>query len=131
MNTETEEFDWFGPEAATFGDRLAGAREVAGMTQAQLAKRLGVRLTTLQSWEEDQSDPRANRLQMLTGLLNVSLTWLLSGTGEGPEEPATDLEIDADIDALLFEMRSVKTDLARAGDRLAKLEKRLRQRLKA
>ena len=131
MNTETEEFDWFGPEAATFGDRLAGAREVAGMTQAQLAKRLGVRLTTLQSWEEDQSDPRANRLQMLTGLLNVSLTWMLSGTGEGPEEPATDLEIDADVDALLFEMRSVKTDLARAGDRLAKLEKRLRQRLKA
>ena len=131
MNSETEEYDWFGPEAATFGDRLAGAREVAGMTQAQLAKRLGVRLTTLQSWEEDQSDPRANRLQMLTGLLNVSLTWLLSGTGEGPEEPATDLEIDADIDALLFEMRSVKTDLARAGDRLAKLEKRLRQRLKA
>jgi len=131
MNNPSEEFDWFGPDAATFGDRLAGAREVAGMTQAELAKRLGVRLTTLQAWEDDQSDPRANRLQMLTGLLNVSLTWLLAGTGEGPDEPATEVEVDADIDALLFEMRSIKTDLAKAGDRLARLEKRLRQRLKA
>ena len=36
--------DWFGPDAATFGDRVAGAREAAGMTQAQLARRLGVPL---------------------------------------------------------------------------------------
>jgi DNA-binding XRE family transcriptional regulator len=47
--------DWFSEDTSTFGDRLAGAREAAGMTQAQLAKRLGVKLTTMQSWEEDLS----------------------------------------------------------------------------
>ena len=40
----TDEIDWYGPEAATFGDRVAAAREQTGMTQAMLAKRLGVRL---------------------------------------------------------------------------------------
>ena len=55
------DIDWYGPEAATFGDRVAAAREQAGMTQAALAKRLGVRLPTLRAWEDDRSEPRANR----------------------------------------------------------------------
>ena len=40
-----EEMDegWFDADAATFGDRVTGAREAAGMTQKQLAKRLGAR----------------------------------------------------------------------------------------
>ena len=78
-----DDMDWYGPEAATFGDRVAAAREQAGMTQAALAKRLGVRLATLKSWEDDHSEPRANRLSMLAGLLNVSMRWLISGEGEG------------------------------------------------
>ena len=60
--------DWFGPETATFGDRLAGARDAAGMTQAQLARRIGVKKATLVGWEEDLSEPRANRLSMLAGV---------------------------------------------------------------
>ncbi|MDZ4093742.1 MAG: helix-turn-helix transcriptional regulator [Paracoccaceae bacterium] len=79
--------DWFSEAAATFGDRVAGAREAAAMTQEQLAKRLGVRLKTLQSWEDDLADPRANRLQMMAGMLNVSLKWLLTGAGDGLEAP--------------------------------------------
>ena len=35
---EKQEINWYAEEAATFGDRLAGAREASGMTQAQLAK---------------------------------------------------------------------------------------------
>ena len=53
--------DWYGPDAATFGDRMAGAREQAGMSQAQLARRLGVKKGTIVAWEEDRSDPRAMR----------------------------------------------------------------------
>ena len=37
-----DDYDW-GDEAATFGDRLALAREHAGMDQVQLARRLGVK----------------------------------------------------------------------------------------
>ncbi|MFZ1338625.1 MAG: helix-turn-helix domain-containing protein, partial [Paracoccaceae bacterium] len=45
--------NWYAADVATFGDRLAGAREAAGLAQEDLAQRLGVRLTTVQAWEED------------------------------------------------------------------------------
>jgi DNA-binding XRE family transcriptional regulator len=64
---ETLQENWYGADVATFGDRLAGAREAAGLSQEDLAQRLGVRLTTLQNWEEDLAEPRGNRLQA-TGL---------------------------------------------------------------
>ena len=128
-NSLEEPFDWYGPDAATFGDRVVGAREKSGMTQAELSRRLGIKLTTLQGWEEDRSEPRANKLQMLTGMLNVSLSWLLSGEGIGPEEPST-VPLSDDIQAILIEMRAIKTDMTRTADRLSRLEKRLRLNLK-
>ena len=128
-NSLEEPFDWYGPDAATFGDRVVGAREKSGMTQAELSRRLGIKLTTLQSWEEDRSEPRANKLQMLTGMLNVSLSWLLSGEGIGPEEPST-VPLSDDTQAILIEMRAIKTDMTRTADRLSRLEKRLRLNLK-
>ena len=128
-NSLEEPFDWYGPDAATFGDRVVGAREKSGMTQAELSRRLGIKLTTLQGWEEDRSEPRANKLQMLTGMLNVSLSWLLSGEGIGPDEPST-VPLSDDTQAILIEMRAIKTDMTRTADRLSRLEKRLRLSLK-
>ena len=122
-------FDWVGPNAATFGDRVLGAREKAGMTQAQLSRRLGIKLATLQAWEEDRSESRANKLQMLTGMLNVSLPWLLSGEGIGPEEPNT-APLSDDVQTILMEMRAIKMDMNRTADRLSKLEKQLRLAMK-
>ena len=127
-NDETA-YDWYGPDAATFGDRIAGARDVAGMSQSDLARRLGVRLSTLHAWEEDRSEPRANRLQMLSGLLNVSLPWLLNGTGDGLGEPDPD-PMPKDINEILLEMRALKTTMAATADKLAHLEKRLRRTIR-
>lgn len=120
-----EDFDWFGPDAATFGDRVVGARENSNMTQGQLSRRLGIKLATLQAWEEDRSEPRANKLQMLSGMLNVSLPWLLSGQGIGPDEPIQD-PVQNDISIILLEMRSIKTQMNQTADRLSRLEKQLR-----
>ena len=120
-----EDFDWFGPDAATFGDRVVGARENSNMTQGQLSRRLGIKLATLQAWEEDRSEPRANKLQMLSGMLNVSLPWLLSGQGIGPEEPIQE-PVQNDISIILLEMRSIKTQMNQTADRLSRLEKQLR-----
>ena len=128
-NSLEEPFDWYGPDAATFGDRVVGAREKSGMTQVELSRRLGIKLTTLRGWEEDRSEPRANKLQMLTGMLNVSLSWLLSGEGIGPDEPST-VPLSDDTQAILIEMRAIKTDMTRTADRLSRLEKRLRLNLK-
>lgn len=122
--------DWFGPETATFGDRLAAAREQAGMTQKQLAKRLGVKTGSLKDWEQDLSEPRANRMSMLAGLLNVSVMWLLNGEGDGVNAPLDDTPLSADINDLLTEIRELKGQITDAADRLGRLETQLRMKLK-
>jgi transcriptional regulator with XRE-family HTH domain len=124
MNETTN--DWFGPDSAPFGDRLAGAREHAGMTQAEMAERLGVEKATLQVWENDMAEPRANRLSMMAGLLNVSMTWLMNGTGDGLDGPL-DLagQADGTMDMLL-EIRAIRSEMLRGAERLARLEKGLR-----
>ena len=123
-------FDWYGPDTATFGDRLAAARDATNMTQQQLAKRLGIKLVTLKAWEGDLSEPRANRLSMLAGLLNVSITWLINGEGEGVDSPEETPEISQEMSDLLIEMRTLKSTLKESSDRLGRLEKQLRQKLK-
>ena len=122
--------DWYSEDHATFGDRLAGAREAQGLTQKELAKRLGVKLATLRNWEEDLAEPRANKLQMLSGLLSVSLSWLLTGEGDGVDPPGEAGDIPEDVTAMLAEMRSLKTACARTADRLGVLEKRLRSAMR-
>ena len=115
--------DWYSAEAATFGDRVAAAREQAGLTQKSLAKRLGIRVGTLRAWEEDRNEPRANRLSMLAGVLNVSMMWLIKGEGDGLSEPEL---ADASIADVLAELRSLKSDLSQKAEQVARLEKRLR-----
>ncbi len=121
--------NWYSPESATFGDRLAAARDKTGMSQAELAKRLGVKKSTMSAWEQDLSEPRANRLSMMAGLLNVSITWLLMGEGEGIDAPNEDVSISHDMKGLLTDIRDVRTQISQASDRLGRLEKRLRSML--
>lgn len=118
--------DWYGPDTATFGDRLAAAREVADMTQAELARRLGVRVATLRAWEDDLSEPRANRLSMMAGLLNVSMMWLINGQGEGLEAPLEETTLPPTAHQLLNELRELRTDLAARVEKMGRLEKKLR-----
>ena len=119
--------DWYGPESSTFGDRVAGARESLNMTQTDLARRLGVKLKTVQGWEEDASEPRANKLQLLAGVLNVSITWLLTAEGDGIEGPVETAPLPEDLSDLLVELRTIRGEMTRNADRLGRVEKRLRQ----
>lgn len=121
---------WYSDKTATFGDRMAGAREALGMTQAELAKRLGVKIKTVHAWEDDLSEPRANKLQMLAGVLNVSIMWLLNGEGDGLAAPDDAVVLPEDVTEMLTELRQVKTELGKMADRLGQLEKRLRRSLK-
>ena len=125
-----DDLDWYGPETATFGDRLSAAIEKSGMTQKLVAKRLGIKLVTLKSWEQDISEPRANRLSMLAGLLGVSVMWLLHGEGDGVKHSDKETLVPQEINDILFEIRAVQTGLLSSADKLAKLEKQLRSRLK-
>ncbi|TLP57545.1 helix-turn-helix transcriptional regulator [Parasedimentitalea maritima] len=120
------DYDWYGPDAATFGDRVAGAREVAGMSQAQLARRLGIKKSTLLGWEQDLSEPRANKLSMMAGVLNVSIKWLITGEGEGMSQPIDEMVVVGDFSEILNELREIRTEMRNGADRTARLEKKIR-----
>ena len=122
--------DWYSADTATFGDRLAGAREAAGLDQKGLADKLGVKQTVIQAWEDDLKEPRANRLQMVSGIVGVSMSWLLTGEGDGPDAPDDQNQLDSDIVDLLAEMRGLRAQIALSGEKLGRLEKRLRVALK-
>lgn len=122
---DAETVNWYSEETATFGDRLAVAREAQGMSQKEFAKRMGIALKTVEAWENDMSEPRANKLQMVAGLLNVSMKWLLTGEGDGPE--LADGEDDgSDLHDLMAEMRVLRTQMNQAAEQIGRLEKRLR-----
>ena len=126
MSSFSEQTDWYSEDAATFGDRVAAAREVTGLSQHALAERLGIKDKTIKSWENDTAEPRANKLQMLAGVLNVSMRWLLTGEGEGVSAPEDRTELSADISALLAEMRELRGQAVTLAERIGRLEKRLR-----
>ena len=111
--------DWYHEDKATLGDRLTWAREAAGLSQQALAKRLGVKLSTLKRWEDDLAEPRANRLTLLSGLLNVSLKWLLTGQG------ADHMEGGAGAEVSRAEVAALRGKLAEAMEMLARMEARL------
>ncbi|MEM8836873.1 MAG: helix-turn-helix domain-containing protein [Pseudomonadota bacterium] len=77
-----------GPDSYdTVGGRICRAREACALSPAQLARRLGIKTATLHSWENDKSEPRSNKLVMLSGVLNVSPSWLIMGEGQAPITP--------------------------------------------
>lgn len=118
--------NWYDPEVATFGDRLAAARDQAKLTQAALAKRLGVKASTVRKWEDDLSEPRANRLSMLAGVLGVSMGWLINGSGDGVEAP-DGASLDTDMAAMLSELRDIRVSFAQKSEQVGRIEKRLRR----
>ena len=122
---EDNDTNWYGPDVATLGDRLAAAREAQNMSQEVLARRLGVEVRTLQNWEDDQAEPRANKLSTLAGLLNVSMIWLITGEGEGLADPE-DEPISPDVNAILQEIRGLRAQFRSRAEKLGQLEKRLR-----
>lgn len=67
------------------GTRIQSSRQALGLSEAQLARRIGVKRVTLVNWENGKTAPRANRLAEIAGILKVPLMWLLAG-GESPAE---------------------------------------------
>jgi len=124
---EIADQNWYTNDASTFGDRLVAARTAHNLTAKALARRLGVATKTVDKWENDISEPRANKLQMLSGVLNVSIPWLLTGeNGEFQDIPADVTEVDS----LLTELRGLRAEMLAAAERMGVLEKQLKQALR-
>lgn len=121
----------FTDDVATFGDRLTHAREAAGLSAAGLARRLGVRRPVVEGWEADQGEPRANQMQMMAGILGVSLRWLMTGEG-GPEEaPPKGGPLPEETRALLDDLARMRVEVLALAGRMGEVEGRLRARIGA
>ena len=70
-------------------------RQLAGFEPNRFPDRHSRRRSavTLLLRENDLTEPRANKLQMLAGVLNVSIMWLLTGEGQGLDDPAEGEEL--------------------------------------
>ena len=95
------------------------------MSQESFAKRLGVKTSTIRKWEDDVAEPRANRLSMMSGILGVSMSWLITGVGDGVDNPDIDSQ-DQDLQSLLAELRVLRVDLKAQAEHVGRIEKRLR-----
>ena len=61
----------------TFGEKLKEARKNAGLSQEELAERIGVSRAAVAKWETDKGLPDIDNLKAMAGLLDVSIDYLL------------------------------------------------------
>jgi transcriptional regulator with XRE-family HTH domain len=71
-----------------YGQHLAELREAAGLTQQQLADKLGVPQSNITFWERSEKPPRGEVLPKLAAALNVSADALLRLTPPKPKKQA-------------------------------------------
>ena len=107
-------------EDTTLGGRISMAREATGFSVADVVKRLGVRANTYEAWEADRSEPRANKLVALAGILNVSPPYLLSGLGKQPPQSALH---ERQITQLKVQVEQLEQSLRTATASLRRLKK--------
>ena len=66
----------------SIGKRIARLRKEKGMSQENLAERIGVSAQAVSKWENDQSCPDISLLPRLTKLLGVTADELLTGESD-------------------------------------------------
>ncbi len=81
-----------GKRKESMGEKLQRLRDAAGLSQAALARAVGVPVTTLRNWEQDRRMPRLDTAAVLARELGVSLDQLAAGlTDAGPyRRPGSD-----------------------------------------
>ena len=67
----------------TFGMMIAGLRKERGMTQLELAEKMGVTDKEVSKWERDLSFPDVSSLPRLAEIFEISVDELMQGRGSG------------------------------------------------
>jgi transcriptional regulator with XRE-family HTH domain len=75
------------------GKRIRLARKARGLKQADVSKHLGIDRVNVTQWESGDTAPARERLPVLADLLDVDVSWILTGKGRGPG--AADKAFDA------------------------------------
>lgn len=71
----------------TFAEKLKSIRKQAGMSQEQLAEKLGVSRQAVTKWETDSGIPDIENMMTISALFDISIDELLSNE-KGAKEPA-------------------------------------------
>lgn len=66
----------------TLGEKLKEARKQAGLSQEQLAEKLGISRSAVAKWETDAGMPDIDNLKILSQLLDVSIDYLVDNGEE-------------------------------------------------
>lgn len=61
---------------------FAKAREAAGLTIPEAARRLGITPAAIYQWENGQTFPDAKRLSAIAEVYGVTVDYLLTGSGD-------------------------------------------------
>lgn len=62
------------------GTRIRTHREAQKLSRSYVAEKLGVALSTLQAWENEEREPTATHILRLSECLNASVAWLVAGS---------------------------------------------------
>ena len=79
----------------TIGEKIYTLRTKSGMTQEQLAEKMGVSRQAISKWESDVSVPELNKLKGLANLFQITIDELM---GQEKAEPIIVKEIEKVID---------------------------------
>ena len=71
----------------SFGNMVAALRKEKGMTQLELAEKMGVTDKAVSKWERDLSFPDVSSIPKLAEILGVSVDELMQVKAESKEEP--------------------------------------------
>ena len=71
----------------TFGNMVAVLRKEKGMTQLELAEKMGVTDKAVSKWERDLSFPDVSSIPKLAEILGVSVDELMQVKAESKEDP--------------------------------------------
>lgn len=71
----------------TFGEKLQGLRQRAGMSQDALAEKLNVSRQAVSRWEREETMPETEKVVALANLFGVSTDYLLRDQPEQQAEP--------------------------------------------
>lgn len=114
-------------QLATIAGRLTASRMRAGLTQREMARRLGLSASAVGQWEAGYAEPSSINLRKAARILEVASEWLETGRGPsaitpGIHEPMAGLKAEGE----LVDVGSANHELSRqiaaaVGDRKAEV----------
>ena len=79
----------------SLGEKLLDLRKKEGLSQEDVADKLGVSRQTISKWETDQTVPDLIKAKLLSQLYNVSYDYLISGSEFGGDVTSIEMIVDA------------------------------------